>query len=121
MKRPRKLGPKRVTKIKKLYKLEAKDDPKKFVVRRTTKSGKTKAPKIQRLVTKERIRRKKVIRKRKEEAWARNKQELADYKKLLSDRRKHQKSEKKAEAKAEAKTEAKPAKTGKPTTTTKAK
>lgn len=121
VKRPRKLGPKRATKIKKLYKLESKDDPKKFVIRRKTKTEKTKAPKIQRLVTKERIRRKKVIRKNKEESWARNKQELADYKKLLADRRKQQKTDKKTEAKTESKTEAKPAKTGKPTIATKAK
>lgn len=112
VKKPRKLGPKRATKIKRLYKLDSKDDPKKFVVRRTTKSGKTKAPKIQRLVTKERIRRKKVIRKRRNEAWARTRQELAGYKKLLADRRKQQKTTKKPEAK----TEAKPAKTEKPAT-----
>ena len=110
VKKPRKLGPKRVTKIKKLYKLDSKDDPRKFVVRRTTKHEKNKAPKIQRLVTKQRIRRKKVVRKRREEAWAKNRQDLADYRKLLADRRKHHKVDKKPEAK----TDSKPAKTDKP-------
>jgi len=112
VKKPRKLGPKRVTKIKSLYKLDSKDNPRKFVVRRTTKSGKTKAPKIQRLVTKQRIRRKKMVRKRREEAWAKTKQDLADYRKLLADRRKHHKVDKKPEAK----TDSKPAKTEKPVT-----
>ena len=116
VKKPRKLGPKRASKIKKLYKLDNKDDPKKFVVRRKTKNEKNKAPKIQRLVTKERIRRKKVIRKRREEAWETKKQDLAEYKKLLAERRKHHgKPEAKPEAKTEAKAEAKPAKINKPT------
>merc|ERR1719231_649560 len=53
--RPVRLGPKRVNKIRKLFNLEAKDDVRKYVVRReiTTANGKQykKAPKIQRLVT----------------------------------------------------------------------
>ncbi len=51
---PRRLGPKRASKIRKLFNLDAKDDVRKFVIRRTfEKKGKTvtKAPKIQRLVT----------------------------------------------------------------------
>merc|ERR1712144_114632 len=53
--RPVRLGPKRVNKIRKLFNLEAKDDVRKYVVRReiTTANGKQykKAPKIQRLIT----------------------------------------------------------------------
>merc|ERR1712151_1145962 len=51
--KPRRLGPKRASNIRKLFGLEKKDDVRKFVVRRTVKEGKkkTKAPKIQRLVT----------------------------------------------------------------------
>merc|ERR1712022_88176 len=53
--KPVRLGPKRATKIRKLFNLTEEDDVRKFVVRRsvTTKGGKTysKAPKIQRLVT----------------------------------------------------------------------
>lgn len=52
--RPRRLGPKRASKIRKLFNLSKDDDVRQFVVRRpvTTKTGKTvyKAPKIQRLV-----------------------------------------------------------------------
>jgi small subunit ribosomal protein S6e len=63
-KRARSLGPKRVSHIRKLYQLEKTDDVRKYVVKRTVKKGK-KSPKIQRLVTSERIRRKKVIHVRK--------------------------------------------------------
>merc|ERR1719164_372400 len=51
--RPRRLGPKRASNIKKLFGLEKKDDVRQFVVRREVKEGgkKKKAPKIQRLVT----------------------------------------------------------------------
>merc|ERR1719335_1825848 len=50
--KPRRLGPKRASNIRKLFNLEKKDDVKQFVVRRTVKGKKkTKAPKIQRLVT----------------------------------------------------------------------
>ena len=53
--KPRRLGPKRASKIRKLFNLSKDDDVRQFVVRRpvTTKQGKTvyKAPKIQRLVS----------------------------------------------------------------------
>lgn len=49
---PKRLGPKRATKIRKFFNLSKEDDVTKFVIRRevTTKAGKTytKAPKIQR-------------------------------------------------------------------------
>eukprot|EP00420_Gonyaulax_spinifera_P010640 CAMPEP_0197942570 /NCGR_PEP_ID=MMETSP1439-20131203/124479_1 /TAXON_ID=66791 /ORGANISM="Gonyaulax spinifera, Strain CCMP409" /LENGTH=232 /DNA_ID=CAMNT_0043565827 /DNA_START=103 /DNA_END=796 /DNA_ORIENTATION=- len=48
--RPRRLGPKRASKIRKLFGLEKKDDVRKFVVRRQC-AKKSKAPKIQRLIT----------------------------------------------------------------------
>uniref|UniRef100_A0A3Q2WBE1 40S ribosomal protein S6 n=1 Tax=Haplochromis burtoni TaxID=8153 RepID=A0A3Q2WBE1_HAPBU len=52
---PRRLGPKRASKIRKLFNLSKEDDVRQYVVRRPlTKEGKkprTKAPKIQRLVT----------------------------------------------------------------------
>ena len=63
VKRARSLGPKRVSHIRKLYQLEKTDDVRKYVVKRQVKKGK-KAPKVQRLVTSERIRRKKVIQVR---------------------------------------------------------
>jgi small subunit ribosomal protein S6e len=52
---PRRLGPKRANKIRKLFNLSEEDDVRKFVVKRkVTKAGKKdrfKAPKIQRLIT----------------------------------------------------------------------
>jgi len=63
-KRPRRLGPKRANKIRKLFNLKKDDDVKRYVVRREIKKeGKkirVKAPKIQRLITDVRIRRKKI-------------------------------------------------------------
>merc|ERR1711998_136242 len=60
--KPLRLGPKRATKIRKLFNLTEEDDVRKFVVRRsvTTKTGKEymKAPKIQRLVTKQTLQKK---------------------------------------------------------------
>ncbi|MCL4147735.1 UNVERIFIED_CONTAM: hypothetical protein GTU68_035861, partial [Idotea baltica] len=53
---PRKLGPKRASKIRKLFNLDKKDDVRRYVIKRplSGKEGKkptTKAPKIQRLIT----------------------------------------------------------------------
>merc|ERR1711990_1261722 len=60
--KPLRLGPKRATKIRKLFDLTPEDDVRKFAVRRqvTTKGEKTysKAPKIQRLVTSTQLQRK---------------------------------------------------------------
>jgi small subunit ribosomal protein S6e len=63
---PIRLGPKRATKIRKLFALKKEDDVRRFVVRRKIeKEGKptrSKAPKIQRLVTEDRLRRKRVYK-----------------------------------------------------------
>jgi small subunit ribosomal protein S6e len=59
--RPRRLGPKRASNIRKLFNLTKQDDVRKFVIRRKVeKNGKTssKAPKVQRLVTPQRVQRK---------------------------------------------------------------
>mmetsp|Transcript_38272 Transcript_38272/g.57244 ORF Transcript_38272/g.57244 Transcript_38272/m.57244 type:complete len:236 (+) Transcript_38272:102-809(+) len=67
---PRRLGPKRANHIRKLFSLDKKDDVRKFVVRRDCpdKKKKSKAPKIQRLITPQLLQRKRhqkaVIRKR---------------------------------------------------------
>merc|ERR1712070_947121 len=62
--KPRRLGPKRASNIRKLFNLEKKDDVRKFVVRRQVKEGgkKHKAPKIQRLVTPALLQRKRTFR-----------------------------------------------------------
>ena len=115
--RPRRLGPKRAANIRKLFNLEKKDDVRQFVVRRTIKEGegkkkgKTKAPKIQRLVTAVTLQRKRALR-----SAVRNKMEqakvdkkayaerLAEYRHELKERRaaevaKKKKDKKKTEAK----------------------
>jgi len=58
--KPRRLGPKRASNIRKLFNLEKEDDVRKYVVRRVIegKKKKTKAPKIQRLVTAQTLQRK---------------------------------------------------------------
>ena len=72
---PKRLGPKRATKIRRFFGLDKKDDVRKFVIRRTVaKEGKseyTKAPKIQRLVTPQRLQHKRhsvAIKRRRAEA-----------------------------------------------------
>lgn len=89
---PRRLGPKRASKIRKLFNLGKEDDVRKYVVRREIpskkegKKPKTKAPKIQRLVTPVRLQRKRhreaVIKRR----MAKSKSEAAEYAKLLAKR-----------------------------------
>merc|ERR1711877_79208 len=65
--KPRRLGPKRASNIRKLFNLEKADGAevvKKFVIRREVKEGgkKKKAPKIQRLVTTSLLQRKQYFR-----------------------------------------------------------
>merc|ERR1712050_707774 len=59
--KPRRLGPKRASNIRKLFNLEKKDDVRKFVVRREA-GKKKKAPRIQRLVTPSLLQRKRFFR-----------------------------------------------------------
>jgi len=66
--KPRRLGPKRANYIRKVFALRKKDDVRKYVVRREIKKGdKTfyKSPKIQRLITEKRLRRKRVYKREK--------------------------------------------------------
>jgi len=100
---PQRLGPKRASKIRKLFDLEKGDDVRKYVVRRTIplkegKKGKpkTKAPKIQRLVTPivlQRKRRRQALKLR----WAKkSRDEAAAYAKMLAKRRKDERSKRQA-------------------------
>lgn len=86
--RPRRLGPKKVSSIVSAFALrKGKDDVRKYVVRREIKRGdKTyyKAPKIQRLVTEKRLRRKVVNKREKKANWNKSKQAQMSYEKLLS-------------------------------------
>jgi small subunit ribosomal protein S6e len=93
---PRRLGPKRASKIRKLFNLSKEDDVRKYAatyrreVKPRTKNGKTvkryKLPYIQRLVTPRRIHQKKRQLQDKKERAAKTKREAADYAKLLKKR-----------------------------------
>merc|ERR1711918_65502 len=93
--KPVRLGPKRATKIKKLFNLTDEDDVRKFVVRRavTTKNGKeySKAPKIQRLVTSNQLQRKRHRVALKRGRVEKNKKEQASYLALVAQRAKEAK------------------------------
>lgn len=96
----RRLGPKRASKIRKLYNLGKDDDVRKFVLRRTiepkltgdeekdkiiaAKPRRSKAPKIQRLVTPTRIRRKIVMEQKMIKKLRESRKQALEYSKLLS-------------------------------------
>lgn len=85
--KPRRLGPKRASYIRKVFALRKKDDVRKYVVRREVKKGdKTfyKSPKIQRLVTEKRLRRKTLLKKAKIANYKKSKDLKAKYDKVLS-------------------------------------
>jgi small subunit ribosomal protein S6e len=89
---PKRLGPKRATRIRKLFALKKEDDVRRFVIRRKIeKEGKPiryKAPKIQRLVTDARLRRKRVYRAEKKARWERTRQAREEYHKTVEEYRK---------------------------------
>merc|ERR1712205_106015 len=93
--KPLRLGPKRASKIRKLFNLTEEDDVRKFVVRRsvTTKGGKTysKAPKIQRLVTPRQLSRQRHRVALKRGRAEKNKKEQAAYLALVAQRAKEAK------------------------------
>merc|ERR1711977_92507 len=93
--KPIRLGPKRATKIRKIFNLGEGDDVRQFVVRRkiTTKGGKeyNKAPKIQRLVTPVQLQRKRHRVALKRGRAEKNKTEKAAYKALVDRRLKEAK------------------------------
>ena len=90
---PRRLGPKRVGKIRKLFNLSKEDDVRQYIIRRPLqtpegkpepKKPKTKAPKIQRLVTPQRLQRKRHVKALKRERANKQKLEAATYAKVLA-------------------------------------
>merc|ERR1712072_1345873 len=93
--KPIRLGPKRATKIRKLFDLNKEDDVRKFVVRRevTTKNGVEyrKTPKIQRLVTSNQLQRKRHRVALKRGRVEKNKKEQASYLALVAQRAKEAK------------------------------
>lgn len=90
---PRRLGPKRANKIRKLFNLSKEDDVRQFVIRRPLpvkegKKPKSKAPKIQRLVTPQRLQRRRRLMAEKRKRAQKNKEDQAEYHKLLAKRAK---------------------------------
>mmetsp|Transcript_23767 Transcript_23767/g.33348 ORF Transcript_23767/g.33348 Transcript_23767/m.33348 type:complete len:247 (+) Transcript_23767:93-833(+) len=87
---PRRLGPKRANKIRKLFNLTKDDDVRKYVIARTFTNKKgtevRKAPKIQRLVTPLVLQRKRARKAAKMNSVLRNKEEAAAYKRLVAQR-----------------------------------
>ncbi|KAJ3544669.1 hypothetical protein NMY22_g2703 [Coprinellus aureogranulatus] len=90
---PKRLGPKRATKIRRFFNLSKEDDVRKYVVRREVKSQKnpeakpyTKAPKIQRLVTPLRLQRRRHLNSIKRRRIERQKEQKAEYDALIAKR-----------------------------------
>merc|ERR1712048_643840 len=88
-KKPRRKGPKRATRIRKLFNLSKKDDVRRYVLLYTrtvkTKNDKTiyKRPAIQRLVTDRRLRRKRIYKQEKKERYVQSKKDAEAYHKLV--------------------------------------
>lgn len=94
---PRRLGPKRASKIRKLYNLSKEDDVRSYVVRRPlpAKEGKKQrftAPKVQRLITPVVLQRKRHRLAIKKKRQTQAKEQQAEYAKLLAQRKKESKA-----------------------------
>uniref|UniRef100_A0A8C4QMP1 40S ribosomal protein S6 n=1 Tax=Eptatretus burgeri TaxID=7764 RepID=A0A8C4QMP1_EPTBU len=89
---PRRLGPKRASKIRKLFNLSKEDDVRQYVVRRPIiregKKPRSKAPKIQRLVTPQVLQHKRRRIALKKRRFLKSKEEKAEYARLLAKRMK---------------------------------
>merc|ERR1719510_1636503 len=88
--KPRRLGPKRASHIKKLFSLEKKDDVRQFVVRREA-GKKKKAPKIQRLITPSLLQQKRYLRSQTRKKMVLAKILKQDYSKRVAEYRQEQK------------------------------
>lgn len=98
--KPRRHGPKRASKIRKLFNLTKKDDVTQYVIRRRiAKEGQKayfKSPKIQRLVTPQRLQRKRHERHVAKERQEKSKKLAEEYNKLIAARYKEQKDKRQA-------------------------
>merc|ERR1712203_992911 len=101
--RPRRLGPKRASNIRKLFNLEKKDDVRNFVVRRVIKEGegkkkgKSKAPRIQRLVSPAHLQRKRYFKAQTRKRMVLSKKLKTEYSKRIVEYRQEQKELRAAE------------------------
>ncbi|KAI9140534.1 ribosomal protein S6e-domain-containing protein [Paraphysoderma sedebokerense] len=97
---PKRLGPKRASKIRKMFNLDSGDDVRQYVIRREVTSKKegakpyTKAPKIQRLVTPLTLQRKRHRLALKRRRTAARKEAEAEYAKVLAKRQKEAREKK---------------------------
>jgi len=104
---PRVRGPKRANKIRKLFNLSKEDDVRKYVVRRPlklkegskSKKEKSKAPKIQRLITPLRLQRKRKIMAIKKQRSVKNSTQIKEYTKMLAIYKKEKAERKRSESK----------------------
>eukprot|EP00923_Selenidium_pygospionis_P036192 GHVN01063507.1.p1 GENE.GHVN01063507.1~~GHVN01063507.1.p1 ORF type:complete len:157 (-),score=17.44 GHVN01063507.1:108-578(-) len=99
--KPNRMGPKRAGRIRKKFGLRKENDLRPFVARRTIeKDGKTKtkAPKIQRLVTSVRIMRKRHLKNVKKTRQAASAEARQNYEKLINQWTKDQKEKRMTEA-----------------------
>ncbi|KYQ90863.1 40S ribosomal protein S6 [Tieghemostelium lacteum] len=115
---PSRKGPKRASNIRKLFKLAKEDDVRRYVIRREVpgkngKKARSKAPKIQRLVTPTSVARQKALRMDNVKRHERAAKEREEYQKLLV-----QRSAAKRSSKASSKVSEKPTTTTKPVATT---
>jgi len=112
---PRRLGPKRASRIRKLFNLEKGDDVKKFVIRRQIVKGEKKpyfkAPKIQRLVTPQRLQRKRQFAAVRRERYEASKKAAEEFNALLAKRFKEAKEKRAARVAAARKSSSKGKKT----------
>lgn len=96
---PRRLGPKRASKIRKLFNLGKEDDVRQYVIKRPLpakegKKPKHKAPKIQRLITPITLQRKRHRMALKRRRAEKNRQAAAEFAKVLAQRQKEEREAK---------------------------
>jgi len=98
---PRPLGPKRASKIRKLFNLAKDDDVRQYVVKKpladkegSKRTNKFKRPKIQRLITPERRQRKRRMMAMKRKRAIKSRQDEAEYRRLLQQRTKEAREKK---------------------------
>lgn len=92
--KPRRLGPKRASKIRKLFGIKKTESQQRILIQRaavrrtwTTAAGKNrqKAPKVQRLITETRLRRKRIYKKDKKSKWEKTRRDVESYNKFLAE------------------------------------
>ncbi|CEF66438.1 40S ribosomal protein S6 [Strongyloides ratti] len=105
---PKKLGPKRASKIRKLFNLTKEDDVLKYVLPRTVSNGKRVVkPRVQRLITSDRLKRQAKRLAEKKARTVKRKEEALAYQKVLAKFAKEKQAEKAARRLSSHKSESK--------------